>query len=66
MIALHRTDLQQARYGTVPTLFVTLDDLTEQGPFAPIFISIEQPEHYQDWLGNTNQNDAKGDKDVNT
>lgn len=66
VIALHRTDPYQARYGTVPTMFVTLDDLTEHGPFAPIFISIEQPEHYQDWLGNTNHNHAKGDKDVNT
>jgi hypothetical protein len=66
VIALHRTDPQQARYGTVPTLFVTLTDLAEQGPFALIFISIEQPENYQDWLGNTHHNDTKGDTDVNT
>jgi hypothetical protein len=52
-IALYRTDPQQARYGTVPTSFVTLSDLVARGPFAPIFISAEQPEHYQDWLGNT-------------
>jgi hypothetical protein len=63
-IALHRTDPQQARYGAVPTSFVTLADLTAHGPFAPIFISVENPEHYQDWLGNTNQNQSKGDKDA--
>jgi hypothetical protein len=66
VIALHRTDPQQATYGTVPTLFVTLADLAARGPFAAIFISIERPEQYQDWLGNINHRDRKGDTDVHT
>jgi hypothetical protein len=66
VIALYRTDPQHATYGTVPTLFVTLAELILRGPFAPIFISIEQPEHYQDWLGNTNHHDTKDDTDVHT
>lgn len=53
VIALHRTDPAHGRYGTVPTSFVTLAQLTARGPFAPIFISAEQPETYLDWLGDT-------------
>jgi hypothetical protein len=66
VIALHRTDPQQARYGTVATSFVTLADLTASGPFASIFISVEQPERYQDWLGDTHQNQSKGEDDVHS
>ena len=37
--------------GRSPSSFVTLDDLTEQGPFAPIFSSAEHPGQPVDWLG---------------
>jgi hypothetical protein len=53
VIALHRSDPDRDRYGTVPTSFVTLADLDARGPFAPVFVSAEQPETYQDWLGHT-------------
>jgi hypothetical protein len=55
-IALYRSDPSQGRYGTVPTSFTTLAELTARGPFAPIFIPAEQPDHYRDWLDNTHQN----------
>jgi hypothetical protein len=41
VIALHRSDPTQGRYGTVPASFVTLADLTARGPFAPIFIPAD-------------------------
>ncbi len=50
-LALHRSDPTNDSDGTVPVSFVTLPDLTEQGPFAPIFISAEHPEQPVDWLG---------------
>jgi hypothetical protein len=33
--------------------FVTLEQLTSDGPYAPVFISANEPEQCQDWLGNT-------------
>jgi hypothetical protein len=64
VIALHRSDPTQGRYGTVPASFVTLADLAARGPFAPIFIPAEQPDHFTDWLGNTHQHQPKGKQDV--
>jgi hypothetical protein len=55
-IALYRSDPSQGRYGTVPTSFTTLTELTARGPFAPIFIPAEQPDHFTDWLDNTPTN----------
>ena len=52
-IALYRSDPSKGRYGTVPTSFTTLAELTARGPFAPIFIPAVQPDHYRDWLDNT-------------
>ena len=52
-IALYRSDPSQGRYGTVPTSFTTLAELTARGPFAPIFIPAQQPDHFTDWLDNT-------------
>ena len=54
-IALYRSDPSRGRYGTVPITFTTLPELTARGPFAPIFIPAEQPDHYTDWLNNTTQ-----------
>jgi hypothetical protein len=31
--------------------FVALDDLAARGPFAPIFLSTQEPERHVDWLG---------------
>jgi Replication-relaxation len=63
-IALYRSDPGQTRYGTVPTSFTTLPELTARGPFAPIFIPAEQPDHFTDWLGNTHQHQPKGEHDA--
>jgi hypothetical protein len=50
-LLLHHSDPAKDHEGTVPVSFVTLDDLAEQGPFAPIFVSAEHPEQPVDWLG---------------
>jgi hypothetical protein len=50
-LALHQSDPAKDHEGTVPVSFVTLEDLTRQGPFAPIFVSAEHPEKLVDWLG---------------
>jgi hypothetical protein len=52
VIALHDTDPARKHHGTVPISFVALPDLTARGPFAPIFITVAQPEKYIDWLEN--------------
>jgi hypothetical protein len=52
-LLLHHSDPAKDHEGTVPVSFVTLDNLAEQGPFAPIFISAEHPEQPVDWLGQT-------------
>jgi hypothetical protein len=39
------------RAGQIAVSFVALDDLSTRGPFAPIFISAQQPEQSVDWLG---------------
>jgi Replication-relaxation len=50
-LALHQSDPAKDHEGTVPVSFVTLEDLTQQGPFAPIFASAEHPGQPVDWLG---------------
>ncbi len=55
-IALYRSDPARGQYGTVPISFTTLPELVALGPFAPIFISAEQPDHYQDWLNHSRTN----------
>jgi hypothetical protein len=50
-IALYNSDPTRQRLGAIPASFVTLDDLTTQGPFAQIFIPAGQPEQLVDWLG---------------
>ena len=64
VIALHSCDPDRERYGTVPVSFVTLTDLTAQGPFAHIFISAEQPETYTDWLGDPPAHRPEGGHDA--
>jgi hypothetical protein len=63
-IALYRSDPSRGRYGTVPASFTTLSELAARGPFAPIFISADKPDHYRDWFGNTHQHQPKGEHDV--
>jgi Replication-relaxation len=65
-IALYRSDPAQGRHGAVPISFTTLPELVARGPFAYIFISVERPDHYQDWLENTRQDRPKGERDVPT
>jgi hypothetical protein len=56
-LALHKSDPTKDHEGTVPVLFVTLDDLTEQGPFAPIFTTPEHSTQPVDWLGQPQDKD---------
>jgi Replication-relaxation len=39
------------RTSELAVLLGLLDDLSENGPFAPIFIDPQNPERYLDWLG---------------
>jgi len=48
-LALHASD--PARAGEIPVSFVALTDLESKGPFAPIFVTAQQPEQPVDWLG---------------
>jgi hypothetical protein len=50
-LALHQSDPAKDHEGTLPVSFVTLEDLSRQGPFAPIFASAEHPGQLVDWLG---------------
>jgi hypothetical protein len=52
-IALYRSDPTRSRHAAVPVSFTTLTELTARGPFAPIFIDVEQPDHFTDWLTTT-------------
>jgi hypothetical protein len=52
-LLLHHSDPTKDHQGTVPVSFVTLEDLTRHGPFAPIFTSAEHPEQSVNWLGHT-------------
>ncbi len=49
-LALYGSD--PATSGEVPLSFVALDDLSQQGPFAPVFFSAPHPDTPVDWLGN--------------
>jgi hypothetical protein len=57
-LALHESDPTKGHEGTVPILFVTLDDLTEQGPFAPIFTTSEHSTQPVNWLGQLQDKDG--------
>jgi hypothetical protein len=51
-LALHQSDpTNEHDHATIPVSFVTLEDLVQHGPFAPIFISAEHPHTRVDWLG---------------
>ncbi len=50
-LALHQSDPAHRRTGAIPLSFVALDDLTRQGPFAPIFTTAEHSDQPADWLG---------------
>ena len=50
-LALYESDPGKDHRIAIPVSFVTLDDLTTQGPYAPIFITADQPERKVNWLG---------------
>jgi hypothetical protein len=52
-LALHHSDPAKDQPGSIPVSFVTLEQLTRHGPFAPIFTSAEHPEQPVDWLDHT-------------
>ena len=51
LTALWHTDLATQHLPPIPMHFVTLDQLTRDGPYAPIFTSANQPGLPQNWLG---------------
>jgi hypothetical protein len=59
-LALQASD-PAGRVGGIPVSFVALDDLCARGPFAPIFISAQQPELPVDWLGQPRPQEHKND-----
>lgn len=50
-LALHQSDPAHRGASTIPLSFVVLEDLTSQGPFAPIFTAAENPGQPVNWLG---------------
>ena len=52
-LALHHSDPARDERGSINVSFVTLDELSRHGPFAPIFIRADQPEQPVDWLGHS-------------
>ncbi len=50
-LALYESDPGKDHRIAIPVSFVSLDDLTERGPFAPIFVTADQPERTVNWLG---------------
>ncbi len=57
-LALHQSDPANNQKGSIPVYFVSLDDLTRQGPFAPIFTTAEHPGQPVDWLGQTHNQEG--------
>jgi hypothetical protein len=55
-LALYESDPSKHHRIAIPVSFVRLDDLTTQGPFAPIFVTADQPERYVNWLGEPQPN----------
>jgi Replication-relaxation len=47
-IALHQPDSRTRKMNVLLALY---EDLCEHGPFAQIFIDVQKPEHYVNWLG---------------
>jgi hypothetical protein len=54
-LALHQSDPAHRQTSAIPLSFVALDDLTRQGPFAPIFTTAEHSDQPVDWLGQTSK-----------
>jgi hypothetical protein len=52
-LALYESDPGKDHRIAIPVSFVSLDDLTARGPFAPIFVTADQPERNVNWLGET-------------
>jgi hypothetical protein len=57
-LALYDSDPGKDRLTAIPVSFVALDDLATQGPFAPIFITADQPECEVNWLGQSQTEDT--------
>jgi hypothetical protein len=53
LIALWHSDPATRDLATIPLHCVTLEQLTSDGPHAPIFTNADEPEQPQNWLGNT-------------
>lgn len=53
LIALWHSDPATRDLGPIPLHFVTLEQLTSDGPHAAIFTNADEPQQPQNWLGNT-------------
>lgn len=56
-LVLHQSDPSHRGASVIPLAFVALEDLTSQGPFAPIFTAAEHPDQPVDWLGQPQHKD---------
>ncbi len=59
-LALQASD-PAGRAGGIAVSFVALDDLCARGPYAPIFLSAQQPEQPVDWLGQPQPQEHEND-----
>jgi Replication-relaxation len=50
-LALYESDPGKDQRIAIPVSFVSLDDLTARGPFAPVFATADQPNQPVNWLG---------------
>ncbi len=50
-LALYESDPGKDHRTAIPVSFVALDDLNARGPFAPVFVTADQPERKVNWLG---------------
>ncbi|MBS1676390.1 MAG: replication-relaxation family protein [Actinobacteria bacterium] len=57
-LALLRQDPQVGRTPELQIYFCLLEDLEDEGPFAPIFRELHDPKHPVDWLGDPGGEEA--------
>jgi hypothetical protein len=51
LISLWHSDPATRNLDAIPLHFVTLEQLTRHGPYAPVFITAKEPQQDRDWLG---------------
>lgn len=57
-LALLRRDPQVGRTPELQIYFCLLEDLENEGPYAPVFRGLDDPKQTADWLGNPREEEA--------